>query len=187
MDWHHTLRECSATACLAVIFLSGCGQQESKSDQATISGSANAPVVVSASPSSGRGMAQTFTAVFSHPSGAQSIREVRLLFNADLDGRNACYVYFDQDQKAFLLVNDAGTSSTTLPLSISSSVQNSQCQLDTSGSSVMQKANQLALQVALTFKPAFKGEKQLFLFAEDRNQHSTGLQPAGKWSVGPEN
>jgi hypothetical protein len=61
---------------------------------------------------------------------------------------------------------------------------NTQCTLDGGGSSVSAVGNNLTVNAALSFKPAFTGSKIVFLDAEDTANHlSSGWQTLGSWTV----
>ena len=112
----------------------------------------------------------------------QTIREARVLLNSQLDGRNACYVYYAAAEKAFLLINDSGTKSDKTPAG-ATMIENSQCSLDMSRTSASAESSRVTLTLALKFKPAFAGGKQIFLYAETSDGANTGLLPRGSWNV----
>ena len=61
-------------------------------------------------------------------------------------------------------------------------LQNNQCILNGSGSSVISVGNVLTVNAALTFKPAFAGNEIVYLFAYTASAN-TGFQTAGTWSA----
>lgn len=142
-----------------------------------------APRTFTISPASGTGLAQTFSVVFSDSEGASQINIVRVLFNGAVDGRQACYVYYDRDSASLLLVNDSGEGSSSQPLGGKLGLENSQCRVDTVGSSVAVQGGQVTLNLAVAFKRAFSGPKNIYLAAEDRGGKSTGSQALGTWTV----
>lgn len=166
-----------------ILWLGGCAKNDSSNAGAPAGDGEQGPTAVSVSPSAGRGPELTLSAVYSHPAGAAAVRETRLLINSSLDGRNACYVYYAANMKALLLVADQGTGSSRIPLDGSSSGSNSQCQVLASGSSVSTDGNLLTLSVAIKFAPSFKGDKKVFLYAEDQERRSFPLRQLGSWTV----
>lgn len=118
-----------------------------------------------------------------YPVGAgQTIQEARVLLNSQLDGRNACYVYYTVADQAFSLVDDSGTKSNKAAAG-ATMIENSQCSLDISRTSASAESSRVTLALALKFKPAFAGGKQIFLYAESSDGANTGLLPRGSWNV----
>jgi hypothetical protein len=144
---------------------------------------AAAPRTSTISPASGTGLTQTFSVVFSDSEGVSQITVARVLFNAAIDGRQACYVYFERDSGSLLLVNDSGEGSSSQPLGGKVGLENSQCRVDAGGSSVTVQGGQLNLNLALAFKRGFSGPKNVYLAVEDKGGKSTGFQARGTWTV----
>jgi hypothetical protein len=139
-------------------------------------------VAVTVNPPGGRGSDAVVTIAYS--SGAASpAHELRILVNSIVDGRNACYVYYDRATNTFALVKDGGSETTSLPVGHPGLIENSQCSLDGAKSSVQVDANTAKLQVGLQFKPSFAGKKNIYAYVEDASGSNTGLQPRGTWIV----
>ena len=138
---------------------------------------------LSITPSTGESKAQIFTITYSDPSGYRNLRDVRVLFNNTQDGVRACYVYYSPAEDAFRLVNDAGNASALLRPGAAGVTENGQCVLDASQSSVSGSGNDLTVRLALTFSSTFGGKKNIYLYAENQEQLSTGLVPRGTWTV----
>jgi hypothetical protein len=62
-------------------------------------------------------------------------------------------------------------------------LQNSQCSLNVAATSVAQNGNTLTLNLAMTFKPAFAGAKNIYLYAADIAGPNSGWQQPGTWIV----
>jgi hypothetical protein len=152
------------------------------------SGSAGPPTIVSLSPTSGSGLTQTFTGVYSDPNGIVDLSSVIMLLNTSSKLSSACAVVYTPASNKMYLYNDAGTglSSAVVPGS-SSSAANSQCTLKGTGSSFSTSANNLTLNVALTFTGTFLGQKNVYLYAAGKAGNSGFIQK-GTWtpsSAGP--
>jgi hypothetical protein len=135
---------------------------------------------VTVEPAAGHGGEATFHAI---ASGGAAIREVRLLVNAFVDGRNACYVYYNANANSFALVNDSGAGSSSLAAGQPGSIENSQCILDGSGTKTTTAGARVDVALKLRFKPEFKGDKKIFALLEDANGRSTQLVQKGTWTV----
>ena len=139
---------------------------------------------VAVNPSRGQGADALFSIACS--SGTRSpVRELRLLIKSAIDGRKACYVYYDRATNAFALVKDEGSGSTSLPAGNMNMIENSQCSLDGAKSGGKVDANTALIQVAIHFKPSFAGEKNIYTYGEDISGSNTGLVSRGRWVVPP--
>jgi hypothetical protein len=147
------------------------------------------PAPTGAVPASGSGTTGTFTFTFSDTAGWQSLNVVDVLIRDALDGRQACYVAFvpsGANAGSVFLVDDGGNAGgpyAGMVLPGSGSVANSQCSITGAGSSVTASGNSMALTLAVTFTPAFGGNKVFYLAAQDASSNS-GWQAMGTWNTG---
>jgi hypothetical protein len=129
-------------------------------------------------------MSGTLTATFSDPKGVGNISQAGVLINSIADGSKSCYVIYLPPGNALSLVKDSGEGSQLLDLAKGGSVQNSQCTLQAAGSSLSGTGDKLVLKLDLTFKDPYKGDKNVYLYAENKDGQKTGLQtPLAEWSV----
>jgi hypothetical protein len=141
------------------------------------------PSVVSSTPSSGTGLTQTFTLVYSDTAGWASLNNLQVNFSSPLSGANACYVGWNPAGVVYLL-NDAGnTFLGPVTLGSAGSVSNSQCTVNGAGSSTSGSGNNMTLTLALTFSASFAGTQNIYMFASDSGS-ATGWVTAGTWTVG---
>jgi hypothetical protein len=68
-------------------------------------------------------------------------------------------------------------------LGVAGTVSNSQCTLDAGASSVFLSGNNVTVTLALAFKPAFGGTKNIYLDAVNNANVTSGWQAEGSWSV----
>ena len=160
------------------------GWQERGSWNVPAAGGNQPPSAVSVNPSSGTGSNQTFSFVFSDPNGVADIVSAQVDINATLVAASACYLYYHRATNQIWLMNDAG-SSWLGPITLGSagSLSNSQCSVNAGGSSASASLNNLTLNLALTFQPAFAGAKRTYLFGYDLGGLSSGWQVRGVWTV----
>jgi len=146
---------------------------------------AGGPTTVSLSPSSGAGIAQTFTAVYSDAAGVGNFSTVRLLFSnhPGISGIGTCVLEYDIAGGGFYLWNNDHTvnAGPLIPGS-SSSLSNSQCTLSGSGSSATASGNTLTVKYALTFAGSFQDSKDTYLQANSIGGYSTDWLAAGTWT-----
>ena len=138
--------------------------------------------VVGVAPNSGSGASQTFGFQFADANGASDLTSVSVLFNASLKVADGCSVTYNRAQSALSLLTDAGTAPVGTITPGSGSQQNSQCVLNGSGSSVSASGTVLTLNLALTFFPAFNGNKNIYMQATSPSG-SSNWQALGTWTV----
>ena len=138
---------------------------------------------VAVNPRSGTGKEQLFTLVYTGDITHNRLSTVRLLVNSTLDGRNACYVYFDVRSTTLHLVNDSGIESRHAAPGQPVTLANSQCELDASRSSVQSLSGPSTLRLSLTFFSAFGGRKNLYTLVEQQNGGSPRFERTGDWTV----
>ncbi len=132
---------------------------------------------LSASPNSGTGDTQTFTFKSTGTADAQPI-SLNVLFNSAVDGRAACWMYFNGS--SFALASDDGSIWTSVPPS-SPGNGNSQCTL--TGFSSQPEGNQLGFTITITFSHAFAGAKNIYMRGDNTEGGETGYQMVGMWNV----
>jgi hypothetical protein len=147
------------------------------------------PAVMPTTPPRSTGFSNTYQFTLTDPNGWQDIAIANVLIASAIDGRSACYIAFapgTQGTGSVYLVDDAGDAGGPfaggLLLPSNSSVSNSQCTINGAGSSVSGSGNNLNLNLAITFTPAFGGNRILYLAARNGTQNS-GWQAAGTASV----
>jgi hypothetical protein len=155
----------------------------------TVPSTTFAPVTVtadSATPNAGSGMTQTFALRYSDTLGATDLSTAWVWFNATLasSAANSCLVYYDRAAARMYLVNDAATQWMSGLLSSGSTLQNTQCSVSLAGSSVTVSGTTLILNLAVTFKAAFAGAKNIYMFGASSGNVSSSWQDRGDWTVG---
>ncbi len=138
------------------------------------------PSNVSASPNSGSGNAQTFTFQYYDPAGFAQISYAQVSVD-NVPATNSCMIGYSGSNYLSLLV--AGTWQ-YLALPSNNVVQNRNCILDGAHSSVSGSGNTLTLKLALTFKSAFQGFKDVTTYAYDSTGSlSSSTTLVGAWNV----
>ncbi|HEY2018191.1 MAG TPA: hypothetical protein VGH38_32015, partial [Bryobacteraceae bacterium] len=148
----------------------------------TVPGTIGSPAPVSVTPNSGSGSSQTFAFVSSSPKGYDALSTVLVIVNSALAGPSGCYFLYYPGSRGFYLANDsASTWAGSATLGQTGTIQNSYCTLNAAASSVSGSGNNLTLNVALSFKPAFTGSKNIYMDAYDGTE--SGWQQKGTWTV----
>jgi hypothetical protein len=151
----------------------------------TVPAASGIPAAVSATPSSGSVASQMFALQFSDTAGAANLQLLYVYFNATLANppSNACFLYYNVGTNQINLLNDAGAAWMTATPGAATTLQNSQCSLNVAATSMAQNGNTLTLNLAMTFKPAFAGAKNIYLYAADIAGPNSGWQQPGTWIV----
>jgi hypothetical protein len=110
-------------------------------------------------------------------------QEARVLINGSVDGRNACYVFYNHAEKVFRLVNNSGEGSTSLSLGTGGQLENTQCRLDGGRSTASFDDGVLKVELALHFKSPFSGFQNVYLWMRGAKGDESGFQARGKWLV----
>ena len=142
---------------------------------------------VSVMPSSGAGVNQTFAFVVSDSKGAAAISAVSVIIGTTLAPARNCYLVYYPGSRLLYLMNDAGAGWLG-PISpgTNTSLQNSQCGVNAASTSITGSgsnlnANNLSVNLALSFLPAFGGPKNVYMNATDTVD--SGWQQLGTWTV----
>jgi len=137
---------------------------------------------ISVSPGSGRGLSQTFVAVYSDSAGGAALNRRLLRIATTLSvATSQCYV--QADATGIYLFNDAGTA-VIGPVNGAGTISNSQCTLNGTGSSLTNAGNTSTLTVSLIFNSSYGGLKNLYLFANDSFGNSGGWSTLGTYFIG---
>ena len=128
-------------------------------------------------------MTQAFALQYSDSAGATDLRSVAVLFSASLGASsNHCIVNYDRGAGTPYLKNDSGTWWMPASLGGSGTLQNSQCAIALGGSGVSTSGTALTLNLAMSFKAAYAGTKNIYMYAAGSSADS-GWQARGTWTV----
>jgi hypothetical protein len=99
---------------------------------------------------------------------------------ATLAAAGTCYLYFSRAANLIYLATDAGSFGASLTVGSAGTMQNSQCTVDAGASSVLMSGNTLTVNLALSFKPAFTGAKNVYMEAQNATLDSSWVL-RGTW------
>src|SRR5207248_7844004 len=138
---------------------------------------AAAPTAVSVTPSSGSGSSQTFAFVYTGPG-----TYVQVIVNNVLAWGSGCALTYYPGNNTLVLLNDAANSwMGPVTLGQSGTLQNSQCVVDAATSSAPVNGTSLTVNLALSFKAAFAGLKNIYMLAY--NGPASYWQLKGSWTA----
>jgi hypothetical protein len=147
-------------------------------------GTPRMPTADSATPATGSGATQVFALKYSDNYGSDDLKQAWVWFNATFaaSSANSCMVYYDRPTNLLWLLNNAGTAWDSAILGAATTLQNSQCAVAVGSSGTIDSGSTLTLNLAMTFKPAFVGPKNVFMYGTNGTQNS-GWQDRGDWTV----
>jgi hypothetical protein len=136
-------------------------------------------------PNAGSATTQSFALIYSDTLGATDISSAWVWFNGTLASSSArsCLVYYDRSARTVNLLNDTGTQWMSNSLTSGATLQNSQCSVSLAGSSAPTSGTTLTLNLAMTFKPAFAGTKNIYMYGASATIGNSGWQDRGDWVV----
>jgi hypothetical protein len=150
----------------------------------TVPGPAGTPAAVSVAPSSGSLATQSFAFAYSDTAGAANLQLVYWWLNANLTASgNSCLMYYQPSLNQLNLLNDAATAWTVATPGAATTIQNSQCSVNVAATTVVESGNTLTLNIAMTFKAAYAGAKNIYMYAMDARGSTSGWQQMGIWTV----
>jgi hypothetical protein len=161
----------------------------SAADVTNIATPATAPQAQAAAPGGGGGSGATFSFTFSDPNGWQSFTVIDVLINNQLSAPHACYFAFvpsSSNSGSLYLVDDKGEAGgpySAMQLPGIGTVQNSQCAIRATGSSVAASGSTLVLTLAITFATGFSGNQVMYTAAQDLLGYNSGWQELATWNV----
>ena len=144
------------------------------------------PNSVSMSPASGSTSSAAITFSYQDATSAANLQTVWALVNTALDGRAACYVAYYRPGNLLFLIPDNGDGSqaTSIVLSGTNTLSNSQCTISAQGSSVSTPtAGTLAVTLNIAFKSGFTGPKAVWMAGQTLAGQTSAWQSLGAWRV----
>ncbi|QOY85439.1 hypothetical protein [Paludibaculum fermentans] len=144
------------------------------------------PTADSITPSSGSGSTQTFTAVFSDPNGVHDLAwgQILIAVAENGGGQPFCFIHYDRSGNGLWLYGDQGFFlGPVTPGTVSASLKNNACAVNTSGATFDPAGTSLHLSVPVSFKTGFAGSKYTYLRAYDHSEQDTGWVQRGAFTV----
>ena len=144
------------------------------------------PQVGTITPSRGSFKANTthnFTTTYTDADGFSDIVYSYLLINTSITTANGMYAYYSQNTNTIYMLNDDATSwlGGYSPGS-SYVIENSYVRIDCSKTTVSGSGTTLTISWSVTFKPAFVGAKNGYLYVSDVSAGSDWIQK-GTWNI----
>ena len=126
----------------------------------------------------------TFSTTYSDADTSLNIQYAYFLINTAVSGANGFYGYYDRGTNKLYLRNDTNTAwlGGFNPGS-AQIIENTYCRLDCAKTTVTAVGNTLSLNWQLTFKSAFLGRKNVYLYVKDFAGANSGWVQKGTWTI----
>jgi hypothetical protein len=135
--------------------------------------------------SSTSGAGDNFMFTVSDNGSAYEITGLNVLFNSSIDGRNACWLWYDARANYIWLANDDGLSWQGVAFSSSIILSNSQCAVGP-GRRVRNPESdgtELSLTIPILFRSSFSGIKNVYTRSSNFSGFESGYSQAGHYTV----
>ena len=108
---------------------------------------------------------------------------VWLLVNNNLETKNACYITYDRAGNELLLTPDSGDTRRAGKISLAGAarLENSQCVVYASGSTVVAEANRMKLRLHVTREGGFQEAKRIWAAVQYEDGTTSPWQETGFW------
>ena len=140
-------------------------------------------------PMSGTGPLHNLSLVVTDPSGGQTIQTVQVNVSNPVSTSNACVVTFTVASNTLSLTNDAGSAPAgSATVGSNTTLQNSQCSVSASTSTLSVTGNSVSLHLSLTYKSAFASlgagpTKYVSVSAVDTQGKTLSAPQAATWTL----
>jgi hypothetical protein len=138
------------------------------------------PSADSVSPNASSGATQVFTFVYSDTQSASNLTNMSMLFNTSVSFPNSCYISYDRNAGSISLLSDDALGSGSKLVGSTTVLQNSQCAVGVVSVSVTGLSQ--IINISITFKGAFTGSKNIYMFASE-GALNTGWVQRGTYLV----
>lgn len=145
----------------------------------------SAPTLPVVTPTSSASATQTFSLTGRDANGFSDIN--RLYFQVHTSATvpaNTCHGFYDRASNSIFLYNDALTALTSFTVGTSGSVQNSQCRINGSATTVTGSGTDVVLNLNITRQGTYTtGSKSLLVWVVDNGGLGTGWLTAANWTL----
>ncbi len=140
------------------------------------------PVVIGVRPSHGSGSSGTLDFTYSDPNGYSDLKNALVLIRSEKQTTaSGCYMSYTSSGNQLGLIPDGGAAWQTTTLGSSKKLENSQCVIESKGSTTHGSGNEFTIHLAIRFKSP--GRKIVETTVADQANLTTGWQPVGFWDV----
>jgi hypothetical protein len=126
--------------------------------------------------------AQTFSLVYR--GGRADLVTLWAIIGPGLQGPGTCNMQIDPVHGQIHLLTDAGTAwKGPVTVGVPGTIENGQCTVSGTGSSVSAEVGKLTVRIALTFPPSFAGPNNVYANAIKAHGIDSGWKSLGHWTV----
>jgi hypothetical protein len=138
------------------------------------------------SPSSGSGAGQSFTVTAQDANGATDINQMQFIIATSVTSVNSCHFFYFRNSSRFVLIANDGVlwAGVGLPNTYRQ-IENGQCRLSMLSTSASSAGTTVTVVVRVDFKSGYSGVKNLYGFAADIANSTSGYQYMGYYTATP--
>jgi hypothetical protein len=143
-----------------------------------------APSVLGVTPSTGAGSAQMLQYSFSTINGYRDVKTIWAQVGISTSYPHSCATMYDAvNNRLYLIRDDASGWMPAIVPGSATTVQNSQCTINGSATTVVVSGNNITLNVSYSFTAAYAGAKKIYSRAMNQASLDSGWQLKGAWTV----
>ena len=137
-----------------------------------------------AEPAAATGTRNLIRVVPSDPNGYQDIRLVSVVINGTATVQtNSCHIYLNRLTNLFYLYSDSNSPLGGVSPGSAQTLENSQCKFYAATSSVSGSGNNLTMVLDIERKPAYSGNKGVYVWLNDTKDAVAGLDQKATWNM----
>ncbi len=143
------------------------------------------PSSTGVTPGSGTAGRSVISFEYADQSSANNLTTAWALVNTAVDGRRACYVAYYRPGNLLYLYpdNGDGTQATSILLTGNQTIENRQCKIHASGSSVVSSGASLTIALDVEFKETFSGFKGIWTAAQTAAGEVSPWRAVASWRI----
>ena len=144
-----------------------------------------APVLAAATPTASTSATQQFSLTARDTNGANDVNRIYFLVNSSTAvPANTCHGFYDRAGNTIWLYNDGLTALTSVTPGAAGTIQNSNCAISGTGSSVSSSGTDLTLTLGLTRQGSYaSGALNVYAYIVDNGNLGTGWVTAASWTL----
>ena len=138
---------------------------------------------LSVTPNEGAGSRQRFEFVHHREQGLGDLRKLGILFNHEVSGAKACWIFYDLPGNTLYLADNTGTAWKAAPVGQKVTLGNARCTLQAAEAVAKVEGNVLRLSLDLSFNSKHPGTRNIYMTTVDTAGADTGYETVGTWTV----
>jgi len=140
----------------------------------------------SITPNAGSGATQVFTLAYTDSLSALDLVAARVRFRGTNTASGNCTIAYNATTGVVTLLNDNGFTGQSGVFGTARVLEKNECALNLATSSASASGTTLTLTLAITFRPSFRGLKNIHMRADSATGSTSGWVQRGTWTPAPD-